>query len=51
MFAYCIAYIGITVFPLIDQKIYVACYYWFPMSFLILLFAIFNKNGGGLRIC
>lgn len=40
--------LALLFFPLIDQKIYVACYYWFPMSFLILLFAIFNKNGGGV---
>lgn len=35
-------------FPLIPLKIYCASYYWMPMGFIILAFALFNKNGGGI---
>lgn len=43
--------IFIFIFPLIPQEIYSASYYWLPMGLLILVFALFNKNGEVFHVC
>lgn len=37
----------LILYPYISEKFSLASYYWLPMSFLIIVFALFDKSGGG----